>query len=88
MEWNFNSRPHRGRHNVHVFSVAHCIISTHALTEGDRSQCVAETAINISTHALTEGDVSPTAELTSAGYFNSRPHRGRRRNIPPENRID
>ena len=31
-------------------------ISTHALTEGDRKRCAAESHTGISTHALTEGD--------------------------------
>ena len=54
-------------------------ISTHALTEGDGAivgGLVGDAFI--STHALTEGDRILSENLSVMGYFNSRPHGGRR----------
>ena len=53
-------------------------ISTHALTEGDRKRCAAESHTGISTHALTEGDTFALLFFVFSLYFNSRPHGGRR----------
>ena len=38
------------------------LISTHALTEGDRKSCVMQSRSDISTHALTEGDEGRTSD--------------------------
>ena len=53
------------------------IISTHALTEGDKGGEYMVAEKDISTHALTEGDLSAPFCTVPTGYFNSRPHGGR-----------
>ena len=54
-----------------------CVISTHALTEGDRQFFSRFRLRRISTHALTEGDWGTRCHTHSSVYFNSRPHGGR-----------
>ena len=54
------------------------MISTHALTEGDKARCTVLIPLSISTHALTEGDTAIFFSFPSASHFNSRPHGGRR----------
>ena len=53
-------------------------ISTHALTEGDNQNTRWMMYLPISTHALTEGDAEQSHIPGCGGYFNSRPHGGRR----------
>ena len=76
---NFNSRPHGGRLQK-VFDLLKKIISTHALTEGDRKVLFKET--------ISEAfQLTPSRRATNcfvilhflSSYFNSRPHGGRRR---------
>ena len=54
------------------------LISTHALTEGDKIHRCYMCLPRISTHALTEGDPFPRLLLCRKRNFNSRPHGGRR----------
>ena len=60
------------------FLQLHCVISTHALTEGDKCAHHHQSSDTISTHALTEGDPPPLPFQRAIGHFNSRPHGGRR----------
>ena len=53
------------------------MISTHALTEGDKARCTVLIPLSISTHALTEGDRNSSDPAESLENFNSRPHGGR-----------
>ena len=53
------------------------LISTHALTEGDKIHRCYMCLPRISTHALTEGDPFPRLLLCRKRNFNSRPHGGR-----------
>ena len=76
---NFNSRPHGGRQQGGPFIIFSHSISTHALTEGDRSSVrkMPLQPLCISTHALTEGDRRADAAEHEHLDFNSRPHGGR-----------
>ena len=70
----FNSRPHGGRQGFCRRSGG-CLISTHALTEGDIMDYLYRYMQCISTHALTEGDV-PTGKSTGRnGPFQLTPSR-------------
>ena len=53
------------------------LISTHALTEGDKIHRCYMCLPRISTHALTEGDGTCIVPIYIELYFNSRPHGGR-----------
>ena len=57
------------------------MISTHALTEGDKARCTVLIPLSISTHALTEGDRNSSDPAESLENFNSRPHGGRHGNF-------
>ena len=57
------------------------LISTHALTEGDKARCTVLIPLSISTHALTEGDRNSSDPAESLENFNSRPHGGRHGNF-------
>ena len=74
---NFNSRPHGGRRNGQPENYGDCIISTHALTEGD--------ALGTGIFRSDQFQLTPSRRatldwrmpLTKANHFNSRPHGGR-----------
>ena len=52
-----------------------CVISTHALTEGDCNVGADTVQPDISTHALTEGDRSPTSAHSLPVLFQLTPSR-------------
>ena len=77
IELYFNSRPHGGRRCFPYWVFPRGIISTHALTEGDRNASQGKHNRDISTHALTEGDFICKWNNRVVFHFNSRPHGGR-----------